>query len=166
MAFRYKYKARNDADLDITSFMNLMIVLVPVLLLSITFTQIRVHETRLPDLTGGGTVSEESQPRLELVVNQDGFSIHYPDRSSLLKELPVLETESGTAYDFEGLSQVMQDIKTQMSERRDILVLANSDLNYQNLVSTMDAVKSYHTVVAASVVEVELFPEISLGDES
>ncbi|MQP53880.1 biopolymer transporter ExbD, partial [Flavobacterium sp. LMO9] len=31
-----------EAELDITSFMNLMIVLVPVLLLSLVFAQIRV----------------------------------------------------------------------------------------------------------------------------
>lgn len=166
MAFRYKYKRTNDADLDITSFMNLMIVLVPVLLLSITFTQISVHETRLPDLTGGSTASEEAQPRLEVLVEDTGFSIYYPDRSSLLKKVPMLETETGEAYDFEGLSLVLQDLKSQMSERRDILLLANTSLDYQSLVSTMDTLKSYRTVLAASVVEVELFPEISLGDAS
>jgi hypothetical protein len=29
----------------------------------------------------------------------------------------------------------------------------------------MDTIKSYKTVLAASLVEVELFPEISLGDK-
>lgn len=166
MAFRYRYKATDDAELDITSFMNLMIVLVPVLLLSITFTQITVHEVKLPDLTGGSAVSPESQPRLEVVVSDDGFAIYYPDRRSLVKKLPLLESESGEAYDFEGLSAVLQDVKSQVSDRRDILLLAGKDLDYQSLVSTMDAVKSYRTVLAASVVEVELFPEISLGDAS
>ncbi|MEX1033642.1 MAG: biopolymer transporter ExbD [Cellvibrionaceae bacterium] len=166
MAFRYKYKPTDDAELDITSFMNLMIVLVPVLLLSITFTQISIHEINLPDLTGGAAVSEKSQAQLEVVVNSEGFSVYYPDRRSLVSELPLLETESGTAYDFQGLSAVLQDIKSQMSERRDILLLADRQLDYQSLVSTMDVVKSYRTVLAASVVEVELFPEISLGDAS
>jgi biopolymer transport protein ExbD len=40
-----------DAELDITSFMNLMIVLVPVLLLSLVFAQIRVLNIQLPPLT-------------------------------------------------------------------------------------------------------------------
>lgn len=166
MAFRYKYKPTDEAELDITSFMNLMIVLVPVLLLSITFTQISVHEVKLPDLTGGFSASEKAQSKLEVMVKDDGFAIYYPDRRSLVKRIPLLETESGPAYDFQQLSAAMQDIKSQVSDRRDIVVLAHKKLDYQNLVSTMDAVKSYRTVVAASVVEVELFPEISLGDAS
>lgn len=166
MAFRYTYKPTDDAELDITSFMNLMIVLVPVLLLSITFTQISVHEIKLPELTGGYAVSGESQSQLEVVVNDDGFAIYYPDKRSLLKKLPLIETENGPTYDFAGLSTVMQDIKPQMSERRDIVLLASKDLDYQSLVATMDTIKSYRTVLAASVVEVELFPEISLGDAS
>lgn len=166
MAFRYKYTPTDEAELDITSFMNLMIVLVPVLLLSITFTQISVHEIKLPELTGGFAASAQSQGQLEVVVDDEGFAVYYPNRRSLVKKLPLLETEAGQAYDFDALSAVMQDIKTQMSERRDIILRAGHSLDYQSLVSTMDAVKSYRTVVAASVVEVELFPEISLGDAS
>lgn len=166
MVFRYKHKPIDDAELDITSFMNLMIVLVPVLLLSITFTQISVHEIKLPDLTGGFSASAHAQSKLEVLVDENGFAIYYPNRRSLVKKLPLLDTESGTAYDFDGLSAVMQDIKSQVADRRDVVVLAHKELGYQSLVSTMDAVKSYRTVLAASVVEVELFPEISLGDAS
>lgn len=166
MAFRYQYKATEEAQLEITSFMNLMIVLVPVLLMSITFTQVSVHEVKLPDVTGGSRASAESQSSLEIVVDADGFSIYYPNRQSLVKVLPLLTDDDGSRYDFAGLSEVMQDIKSQVSDRRDIVVLADQGLDYQNLISTMDAVKSYRTVLATSVVEVELFPEISLGDAS
>jgi biopolymer transport protein ExbD len=175
MALKYKAQPIDEAELDITSFMNLMIVLVPVLLLSITFTQISVHEIKLPDLTGGFAASAESQSQLEVVVGEDGFSIYYPDKRSLIKQLPMIEstvrnasgeTVTVSAYDFENLSLVLQDVKSQMSDRRDILLLADRSLQYQDLVSTMDAVKSYRTVLAASVVEVELFPIISLGDTS
>jgi biopolymer transport protein ExbD len=167
MAFRYKHRPTDNAELDITSFMNLMIVLVPVLLLTLTFTQLAVHEIELPELTGGSIASAESQAELEVVVDHEGFSIYYPDRRSLLQQVPMRESESGEkAYDFVTLSAVMQEIKSQLSNHRGVIVLAAEDLDYQNLVSTMDAVKSYRTVIAASVVEVELFPEISLGDAS
>ena len=166
MAFRFQYKPQDDADIDITSFMNLMIVLVPVLLLSITFTQISVHEIKLPDLTGGFAASSESQAQLEVVVDDKGFSVYYPDKRTLIKKLPLIETELGKGYDYQTLSQVLQEVKLQLSERRDIVLLADHGLSYQDLVATMDTVKSYRTVLAASVVEVELFPEISLGDAS
>lgn len=166
MAFRYQYKPREEAELEITSFMNLMIVLVPVLLLSITFTQVSVHEIKLPDVTGGHAASTDAQGTLEVVVNEEGFSVYYPNRQTLVKAIPLVEDDEISGYDFITLSEVMQDIKAQLSEKRDIVVLADRGLDYQSLISTMDAVKSYKTVVAASVVEVELFPEISLGDAS
>lgn len=166
MAFKYKPQPTDEAELDITSFMNLMIVLVPVLLLSITFTQITVHEIKLPDLTGGLAASDEAQSQLEVVVGPEGFAVYYPSKRSLIKQLPLIDTGYGLAYDFETLSSVLQEVKSQIPERRDILVLADRNLEYQNLIGTMDAIKSYRTVLAASVVEVELFPIVSLGDNA
>jgi len=164
MSFIIKHKQADEADLDITSFMNLMIVLVPVLLLSMTFTQITVHEISLPELTGGAGHREEPQPPLEILVSNDGFEVYYPAQT-LLKKIPVLERELGESLDFRTLSHVMQEIKRQLVDKRDVLIRLSGDVSYQSLVSTMDAVKSYKTVVAASLVEVELFPEISLGDK-
>ena len=143
--------------------MSLMIVLVPVLLLSMTFTQITVLDVKLPELTGGPAVSQTEQSQLEIRIAEDGFKVFYPE-NVLVKEIPLEETEEGNAYDYVQLSQVMQEVKRQLPEKRDVLVLSDPNVDYQNLVFTMDAVKSYKTVVATSVVEIELFPEISLGD--
>ena len=66
--------------------------------------------------------------------------------------------------DLKGLSLVMQELKRRMPEKRDIMILLDSDTNYQTVVSVMDRVRSYSTVVAMEVVEAELFPVISLGD--
>ena len=140
-----------------------MIVLVPVLLLSMTFTQITVLDVKLPELTGGPAVSQTEQSQLEIRIAEDGFKVFYPE-NVLVKEIPLEETEEGNAYDYVQLSQVMQEVKRQLPEKRDVLVLSDPNVDYQNLVFTMDAVKSYKTVVATSVVEIELFPEISLGD--
>lgn len=38
------------------------------------------------------------------------------------------------------------------------------DIDYQTLITAMDTVRSYQAVVAASVVEGELFPDVSLMD--
>jgi biopolymer transport protein ExbD len=50
---RKRNRVLADAELDITSFMNLMIVLVPVLLLSLVFNQMRVLQVQLPLLRVG-----------------------------------------------------------------------------------------------------------------
>lgn len=170
MSYKYSYKGTDDEELEITSFMNLMIVLVPVLLLSMTFTQVTVLDVKLPDLTGGIYNSEDSQSQLEVVIDGDGFKVIYPT-DVVLKEIPIkketLETgEEIVSLDFLMLSRVLQEVKRQLPEKRDAVVKASPGVNYQSLISTMQTVKSYQTVVAANLVEVELFPDISLGDES
>jgi biopolymer transport protein ExbD len=163
MNLKFQYKGADQAELEITSFMNLMIVLVPVLLLSMTFTQITVLDVKLPELTGGPAVSATAQSELEIRITTEGFKVYYPD-NVLVKTIPVSESTEGNAYDYEQLSLVMQEIKRQLPEKRDALLLSDHNVDYQSLVFAMDALKSYKTVIAASVVEIELFPEICLGD--
>lgn len=163
MNLKFHYKGTDDAELEITSFMNLMIVLVPVLLLSMTFTQVTVLDVKLPELTGGPAVSANAQSELEIRITTEGFRIFYPD-NVLVKSIPLIESADGKTYDYEQLSLVVQELKRQLPEKRDALLLSEPSVDYQSLVFTMDALKSYKTVVAASMVEIELFPEISLGD--
>lgn len=162
MNFKYESKSVTDSELEITSFMNLMIVLVPVLLLSMTFTQIRVLEVNLPALTGGSVAAPDPQSELEVRIEHTGFRVLLDEQ--VVQEIPLKETANEKQYDYAHLSQVMQAIKQQLPEKLDIVVISTPDVEYQNLVFTMDSVKSFKTVVAASVVEIELFPEISLGD--
>lgn len=164
MNFKYKANSGEPADIDVTSFMNLMIVLVPVLLLSMTFTQTTVLEIKLPELTGGSVATEDPQSKLEVEITSTGFKVYYPE-NTLVQDIPIAKSEEGEdIYDYRKLSYILQVIKQQVNEKRDILLRSELEIDYQHIVATMDALKSYKTVVAASVVEIELFPEISLDD--
>jgi biopolymer transport protein ExbD len=152
-----------EADLDITPFMNLMIVLVPVLLISMVIQHITILEINLPDLTGSITQSAEKNRQLEVVLRKSSFEIYFPS-GILVKRIEAKHSEDGEKLDYETLSLVLQAIKKKVKDKTDVLVLSEPDVSYQSLVSTMDTVTGFRTVVAASAVEVELFPEISLGD--
>jgi biopolymer transport protein ExbD len=158
-----KRRELQEGDLDITPFMNLMIVLVPVLLMSMVFSQITILQLNLPDLTGSVTQSAEKNRQLEVVLRKSGLEVYYPS-GVLIKTIVPLETENGQKLDYETLSLVLREVKKTVSDKSDILLLSEADVSYQSLVSTMDTVRGYRTVVATSAVEVELFPEISLGD--
>ncbi len=83
----------------------------------------------------------------------------------LLKEIPL---QSSGEQDFELLSLVLQEVKRQLREKGDeknaITLLPTPDTNYQTIVTAMDTVRSFKAMVAASVVDAALFPEISFGD--
>lgn len=154
-----RQKHTEAADLDVTPFMNLMIVLVPVLLLSMVFTHTTVIDLNFPS---GDAASGEFDPdsvHLEVGVYEDRLVVA-DGRGGIIKSLPRVEGE----YDFAELSLVMQELKRRMPEKEDITVLLEQDTDYQTLVSVMDKVRSYPTVQAMDVVQAELFPVISLGD--
>ena len=67
-------------------------------------------------------------------------------------------------YNFDLLGRVMQDIKARVPEKKDITIMAMHDTSYQTLVTVMDKVRAFQTVVAGSVVYAELFPEVSIAD--
>ena len=153
-----------EAELDITAFMNLMIVLVPILLLGLVFSKITVVDVTLPS-GAVGDINDLDNQQIELVIRQDSMSLAYP-RGVLLKNIPVLE-ESGD-YDFALLGLVLQEVKRQLREKgiekQSITILSEQDIDYQTIVSAMDTVRSFKAVVAASVVDAALFPDIAFGD--
>ena len=172
---------QQEAELDITSFMNLMIVLVPVLLMSLVFSQVRILNLQLPISSGENQTDSPEQKQLELIINQDAMVLNYPsgvllksfavEQSSVQKTAVQQTSVRQTApyqYDFQGLSQYLQDLKLTFQqkeiEKKDIVLLLGEDVDYQTIVTAMDTVRSFKTVVAASVVDAELFPDISLGD--
>ncbi len=140
-----------------------MIVLVPVLLMSMVFSQITILQLNLPDLTGSVTQSTEKNRQVEVVLRKSSLEVYYPS-GVLIKTIEPIETENGQKLDYETLSLVLREVKKTVSDKSDILLLSEADVSYQSLVSTMDTVRGYRAVVATSAVEVELFPEISLGD--
>ena len=60
---RIKRRFKEDPDLDITSFMNLMIILVPVLLMSMVLARTTVLDLKLPDMADASTPPTEEPPQ-------------------------------------------------------------------------------------------------------
>lgn len=160
---RRQRKPQEEAELNVTSFMNLMIVLVPVLLMNMVFSQVAVLDLKLPKGDQPGLINPEDVS-LEVTIRADGFVVSrtYQGKTADLASLPKKTKE----YDYEGLSRTLQDIKKnpEFADKKDISLLSESGIDYQTLVTVMDTVRKYPEVIAASLVDAVLFPEISLGD--
>lgn len=165
MLGRRKRLQKKDAELDITSFMNLMIVLVPVLLMMMVFSRITVLELSLPELGEATEQTEldEKDKQLEILVRQTGIEVFYP-QGYLVQAIPNVDD----AYDYQGLQDILKQIKQTLKnkglEKNQATLLLEEDIPYQVIVALMDTTRSYDEVVVASVVQAELFPQISLGD--
>ncbi len=164
-----KQKKQYEAeDLDVTPIMNLMIVLVPILSLTMVFTHIRVLQVQLPELvTRVQSVVNPVQQSLELVISAEALTLYYP-AGQLLKTFP--RAKPTQAYAYTELNAYLQQLKStflqQKIDKRDIVLKPTADIPYQTLVSVMDYVSQYRTLVATSVVQSELFSQISFADAS
>lgn len=161
---RIRRRQKEPAELNITAFMNLMIVLVPVLLLSLVFSRITVLELTLPESSASAEANSDPDNReVELVFRSDRLEVMYP-RGVVVKTIPQIDGK----HDYKLLSLTLQEVKRMLAEqqieRRTITFLSEPDTDYQTLVTAMDTVRSFKSVVVTSVVDAELFPEIVFGD--
>ncbi|MEK9765675.1 MAG: biopolymer transporter ExbD [Thalassolituus sp.] len=156
-------KVKEEAELNVTSFMNLMIVLVPVLLMNMVFSQLAVLDLRLPAGDQPGAVNPEDVT-LEVTIRKTGFTVSrtYREETVELASLPA----KADGLDYSALSQTLQNVKKnpEFADKKDITLLAEPEVDYQTLVTVMDTVRIYPAVVAASLVDAVLFPDISLGE--
>ncbi|MGH1486812.1 MAG: biopolymer transporter ExbD [Cellvibrionaceae bacterium] len=162
MRFKRRHK-KAEAELEITSFLNLMIILVPVLLVMMVFSRITVVDLKLPDLADSTQQQPDLIEKLEVVLYDDGIGVNYPAGFQVKR---ILKKEN--EYDFNLLSLTLQEVKRNLREKgiekRDALILSQPSTDYQALISTIDTVRSFKAVVVTDVVDAELFPVISLGD--
>ena len=156
---RQKRKQTNEpVELDITSFLNLMIVLVPVLLITLVFSPVTILDLKIPATSEIDNL-DESELQLEVTIRADQLVLS-DTKGGVVKRI----LKQSEQHDFATLSVLLQEIKKRFPEKRNITLLAEADTDYQTIVATMDTLRSFKAVVVASVVEAELFPDISLGD--
>ncbi|MDG9667936.1 biopolymer transporter ExbD [Hahella sp. CR1] len=148
------------ADLDITAFMNLMIVLVPVLLINLVFSQTSVLNLNFPESAANSAQDNQDQRQLQVMILEEQLVIA-DNKAGVLMQIPK---QAGGEHDYKTLALAMQDIKARLPTKKDITLLPQESTSYQTLVSVMDKVRSYKAVVAGSVVNAELFPDISIAD--
>jgi len=150
---------KTAAHLEITAFINLIVVLVPFLLSVAVFTRLAVIDLSLPAQTSGPMKLTPDNLQLEVVIRPDALEVG--DRiGGLIQRIP--DTTAG--HDVPALSQLVQQLKVKFPDKTEATVLAEPNTPYDTLVQVMDAVRAGRTVQGAAVVHAELFPNISIGD--
>ena len=158
MSVRVRRLRKHAVELDITAFMNLIVVLVPFLLSSAVFSRLAILELNLPAGSSSFENLKESL-QLEIVIRRDGFDVG--DRvGGLIRRVG----NNASGYDYPALSVLMQQLKVRFPDKNEATVLSEPDTSYDVLVQTMDTVRSAKAAQNGSLAQTELFPDISVGD--
>jgi biopolymer transport protein ExbD len=156
---RVRRLRREPAHLEITAFINLIVVLVPFLLSTAVFTRLAVLDLSLPAQNSGVEQLKASNLQLEVVIRPDAIEV--ADRiGGLIRRIP----NAGAAHDVKSLQALMAQLKAQFPDKADASVLAEPDTPYDTLVQVMDAVRGTMTAQGPKIIRAELFPNISIGD--
>ncbi|HEV7912942.1 MAG TPA: biopolymer transporter ExbD [Albitalea sp.] len=156
---RVRRLRKEAAHLEITAFINLIVVLVPFLLSTAVFTRLAVLELKLPAQNSGVEQLKVDNLQLEIVIRPEALEVG--DRiGGLIQRIP----NAGTAHDTNALSALMVQLKTRFPDKLDATVLAEPNTPYDTLVHVMDATRGTLTTQGPRLVRGELFPNISIGD--
>ncbi len=151
---------KGSEALEVTAFINLIVVLVPFLLSTAVFSRISVVDLTLPSKTNGVEQVKDKNLLLEVVVRHD--KIEVGDKiGGLIMTIP--NTADGP--DVATLNAEMFNIKHQFADVTSASVLPEPNIPYDQLIQVMDAMRTGKSANGGTeVVDVDLFPAISIGD--
>jgi biopolymer transport protein ExbD len=154
------HKRHESAEINLTSMIDMMTILVFFLLVHGGFIRLAILELNLP-----AAQSEQANDpptfQLEIIVRDTGIEVG--DRNvGLLNRID--NTPDG--YDYPKLTEYLVRLKEQFPDKTDATLLLEPDIEYDALVSVMDRIRvAEHVDLESSrVLRTELFPDISIGD--
>jgi len=139
-----------------TTFMNLMVVLVPFLLITAVFSRIAIVELDLPSAQSAAPSTPTF--RVEVVVREAGLEIM--DGTQVIAAIPKLNDK----YDLSTLSEYLVAIKGEYPQKEDASVLLEPQIPYDYLIQVMDTVRSVEQHDGEQTTRADLFTAISIGD--
>lgn len=174
MAFKPSQRSSREADeveINLTPVMNLMVVLIPLLLSSATFVKIGVIDLNLPPAVGTSVsqleAPKESEKNLDLAITITDQGFFISSSLAILRNektnRPTIPTKENGDFDFQNLAKKLFEIKKQATNKfadtDKVVIQAEPDINYQLLVSTMDAARN----IKVDNQNFPLFPIVSLA---
>jgi len=154
---------KTPASLEITAFINLIVVLVPFLLSVAVFTHLAVIDLSLPAQSNEQIQKLDPDKPLKLAAIVRAKYVEVNDKhGGRIVDPQIPNVASGP--DVKTLSATIQMIKLKFPQHDDASVLAENDIPYEALVQVMDAVRAGHQVQGKEIVVTDYFPNISIGD--
>ena len=165
---RKRKRMEATVELNITAFLNLMVILVPFLLITAVFSRMTVLELNLPALNAKPNPEQKIKLQLQVIITKESFVV----QDAVIGEFKTiaLQDEFGQALDdpqrkiWRPLTDLLVELKTRFPEEQSIALLLDRDVNYKTMIEVMDRVRSADIVQSGTLETVELFPQVSIGD--
>jgi biopolymer transport protein ExbD len=159
---RHRRAKMASTDIDLTPYMNLLVVLAPFLLITAVFTRLAVLEIYLPPPASAELMSKMPSPEEQLVltisITEKGLVV-----ANGTKIISLVQT-TPKGHDLQTLSSVLQQIKARFPGVDNAIILSKPDIPYDELVQVIDTARVAFVVTDGKKTSYSLFPNISLGE--
>jgi len=145
-------KNSGDLTLNITPFLNLMVVLVPVLLSGVVFSRVAILEISLPSAPGKEIHAKAPKETFSLIVTIRQNELIVQGSGVGTTRLPGKRGK----YNLKKLSALLQKVKGKYPKEKSVILLSEPEIPYESLIAVMDTCRENQTDM--------LFPEISIGE--
>ena len=158
-----KRKRHESDELELTTLLNILVVLVSFLLLSAVFSKITIQELNMPpQASGPAEARKDALPVvIEVMLRKDGLEIG--NGKEVTDRLPKVDDK----YDTAALSQKLKRLKDQNPGKRDAILLVEPDIGYSTMIAVMDALKFVEIRgprEGSQRLRITLFPNVTVGD--
>lgn len=152
MRRRSRGQRDTQVELNITSFLNLMVILIPFLLLNAVFIQVSIVSVDQPSASSSSSPQTPPELILDVLVYPDQFVLNNRNQNGHLGVV--------VGNDYAKLNQLVREIKTQYPTVTTATLNVADAVDYQRIISTMDAVR----IVRSDRTDAQyaLFPELQL----
>ena len=128
-----KKRVEAAVELNITAFMNLMVILVPFLLITAVFSRITVLELNLPALDAKNNQQDKIKLNLELVLRKNSFDVQDANLGVIKR---LVRNDDGNQW--KKFTDVLVEIKTRFPDEKNISLLLEPGISYKTLITVID----------------------------
>lgn len=155
-----KRHIKETEEMNITAFLNLMVILVPFLLITAVFSKMAILELNIPKGDGAAGKNKKPELQLQVVIRENVIDIQ-DGAVGLIKRFKLENEETK----WQAMSDLLVLLKNKFPNKENVVLLLEPGVPYQVMIKVMDRVKNANIIMPGMTVEtIELFPSISIGD--
>ncbi len=134
-------------DLNLAPVLDIIVSIVPMLLLSVAFLQVRMIETPVPQVVAQKIAeqNQQKQPKVSIslrVSKDSGFNLVVIDNG---KKAETKVSMKASQFDFDGLTKAAVNIKKMHGDIFKLDFAPAGSVAYDDIVKTMDAIRKIPT---------------------
>lgn len=142
MGVRQIRKTKSTYDLNLAPILDIIVSIVPMLLLSVAFIQVRMIETPIPAVVSDKVEEQKKKddgPTLELKVSKNnGFVFVVTDKGKP-REIKIANAADG--LNFKALRAEAIDLKRQYQDIFSVSMTPDKDVSFDSLVKVIDTLR-------------------------